>query len=256
MVPTDSASIERGRHFATAIGKCVDCHGENFGGKVMIDHPVLGRVAAANLTRGRGGVGAEYDASDWERAIRHGIGPDGKSLLVMPAELYAILGDTDLAAIMAYLQQLPPVDNELGQSFLRPAGRALLLAGKLPALAAEAPGTRAPHIAPPAPGPTAAYGRYLANVGGCTGCHGPGLSGGWEPGQPPEMRPASNITPTGIGRWTEDDFRRALRAGVRPDGSQIASEMPSRLTKDMTDEEISALYAYLRTVPPRPFGQR
>jgi len=44
-LPTDPAAIERGRHFATTIGKCVDCHGENFGGKMMIDHPMLGRVA-------------------------------------------------------------------------------------------------------------------------------------------------------------------------------------------------------------------
>jgi mono/diheme cytochrome c family protein len=112
------------------------------------------------------------------------------------------------------------------------------------------------HPAAPPAGPTAAYGRYLANVGGCTGCHGAGLSGGKIPGTPAEFKPPANITPAGIGHWTEADFVRALRTGVRPGGTNIDPEMPWRLTRLMTDEEIHALYEYLKTVPAKPYGNR
>src|SRR6266568_1116299 len=56
-IPTDSASIARGKHFARAITKCVACHGDDLGGEVMINNPLLGRVASVNLTRGHGGRG-------------------------------------------------------------------------------------------------------------------------------------------------------------------------------------------------------
>ena len=102
--------------------------------------------------------------------------------------------------------------------------------------------------------PTARYGAYLA--AGCTGCHGPGDSGGKIPGTPPDWKPAANITPAGIGHYTEADFIRALREGRRPNGAPIDSLMPWRLTREMTDVELRALYAYLRTVPARPYGNR
>jgi mono/diheme cytochrome c family protein len=103
---------------------------------------------------------------------------------------------------------------------------------------------------------TPEYGHYLAITGGCTGCHGSGLSGGAIPGVPPDFPKARNISPTGIGSWSDEDFFRALREGKRPDGSTINPFMPWNDTKLMTDDEIRALLAYLRTVPPRPDGQR
>ena len=102
--------------------------------------------------------------------------------------------------------------------------------------------------------PTAKYGEYLAI--GCTGCHGPTLSGGKIPGGPPDWKPAANITPAGIGRYSETDFIRELREGKRPDGSDVAPLMPWRLTKSMTDVELKAVYAYLGTVPPKAYGNR
>jgi hypothetical protein len=102
-------------------------------------------------------------------------------------------------------------------------------------------------------GRTVAYGRYLASVAGCHGCHGHGLSGGRVAG-PPGLPPASNLTPAGIGGWTERDFVRALREGRRRDGSTIDEFMPWRTLGRMTDEELGALWDYLRSVPPKPFG--
>jgi mono/diheme cytochrome c family protein len=257
-VPTDQGSIERGRHLATAIAKCVDCHGATLGGAVFldVDTPPLFRAVAPNLTRGQGGVGSQLSDADFARAIRHGVGPDGKALLVMPADDYSPMSDADVGALIAYIRSLPPVDSQLPPSEIRPLGQILLAAGQLPPFAAELIDHQVRREAAPPPGVTAEYGRYLAMTGGCTGCHGPGLSGGPIPGVPPDFPRAQNITPTGIGSWSDEDFFRALREGKRPDGSAINPFMPWMATRQMTDDEIKALLAYLRTVPPRPDGMR
>jgi hypothetical protein len=76
-------------------------------------------------------------------------------------------------------------------------------------------------------------------------------------GAPPGFKPAANLIPAGIGHYTEADFIRALREGVRPSGAPIDPQMPvARITRYMTDLELRALYAYLRSVPPRPYGMR
>lgn len=255
-IPTDAESIAMGKHLLTIRG-CHDCHGADYAGQVFLD-AAPGRLVATNLTRGEGGVGGRYSDADWVRAIRHGIGPDGRSLIFMPSYEYYPISDEDVGRMVAYLKSLPPVDNSLPASTVRPLGRALLLAGALPLLAAEQVDHTATRRPAPPPGPTPEFGEYLAS--GCVGCHGFGLSGGKIPGTPPDFPPATNITPdpeTGIGGWTEADFFRALREGLRPDGSQIDPVMPWRTaTSHMTDDEIRALWLYLQTVPPQPVGTR
>jgi mono/diheme cytochrome c family protein len=254
-IPTDSASVERGRHIAFALAKCVECHGENLAGNTFIDGPPVGTLYADNLTRGKGGIGATYTDADWLRTLKHGVRPDGKSVIFMPAQEYASFSDADLGALIAYIKQVPPVDKVHGEQRVGPVFRALHLAGQLPLLPAElidhaAVGSK---TAPPA-GVTLEYGEYLTNISGCKGCHGATLSGGPIAGAPPEWKPAANITPTGIGHYTEETFFRALREGRRPDMSPIDSVMPFKYTKLMTDDEIKAVYGYLKTVPGKPFG--
>lgn len=251
----DSAVLARGAHLAGALGKCAECHGDDLGGKVIVDDPALGRLSAPNITSGSGGVTAGFSMADWDMAIRHGVRPDGTGLLLMPSDDYAPLTDSDLAALVSYLRQLPPVDREMPRSTLRTVGRALYLANKLPLLSVD----RIDHTAPPVmaiPAATAEYGAYLADIGGCRGCHGPQLSGGPIPGMPPDTPPAANITPTGIGDYTEADFFHLMREGRRPDGSQVSPVMPIHFTRLMTDDETRALYLFLRTVAPREFGNR
>ena len=139
---------------------------------------------------------------------------------------------------------------------LGPLGRALLVAGQLSILVAEKT-LAMPYPAAVPSGPTAEYGRYLAGFSGCLGCHGPGLSGGHVDG-PPDTPPASNLTPdsTGIQKWTEADFERALRHGVRPDGRPIDVFMPWPNFSGMTDDEVRALWLFIRSMPPKPFGNR
>lgn len=254
-VRADAELVARGRHLATIRG-CVDCHGANLGGQTFLDTPPVGRVFASNLTRGRGGIGGSYTDQDFVRAIRHGVRPNGQALLIMPAQEFNVLSDADVAALIAYLRSLPPVDNEPFERSVGPIGRLLYVTGQAPLLPVEL----IDHTARPkpvTPGVTAEYGKYLSSS--CVGCHGEGLSGGRIPGMPPEFPPAANITPhgeTGIGAWTEADFFTALRTGKRPDGSELRPEMPWKLTAQMTDDEIRALWLYLRTVPAREYGKR
>jgi mono/diheme cytochrome c family protein len=253
VVTDDSAAIAQGRRLVQARG-CIDCHGDRLTGKTIVDDPAFGRLAAPNLTRG--GRGSELTNADWERAVRHAVRRDGSPLLVMPSEEYNGLSDADIAAIIAFARSLPAdvaaqVDSRVG-----PVGRALYVAGQIPLVAAEKIDHAKPHLASITPTPTPEYGKYLVSIG-CVGCHGPGLSGGKLPGAPPGFKPAKNITPSGIGAWSEGEFLRALRTGVRPDGAMLdTAAMPVRMTKMMTDVELQAVYRYLRTVPARTSGTR
>ncbi len=238
---TDSASLVRGRHLVEAITKCQECHGADMGGKLWVDEPAFGRLAGANLTGGRGGIGDFTDA-DLERAIRRGVGRDRQPLIFMPSEAFAVLSDEDLAAIIGYLRTLPPVDREMPGPRVGPIARALYLRGNFPLLPVTLIDHTASRSVPPA-GVTAEYGEYLATIGGCRGCHGLGLAGDANPDAP-------DITVGRIGAWTEPDFVRSLRQGMRPDGSVIdPQKMPWVRSGQMTDEEIRAVWMYIRSLP-------
>jgi mono/diheme cytochrome c family protein len=148
------------------------------------------------------------------------------------------------------------VDRELPPSEIRLVGRALLVAGQLELRSAVGASRAARYATAVPPGPTAEYGEYLVRVGGCMGCHGPGLSGGRSPGEPETIPAATNITPAGIGTWTERDFFRAIREGKRPDGSAINPFMPWKAMATLSDDELRAIWLYLRSVPARETGTR
>lgn len=250
-VGTDSATVAHGRHLARTRG-CTDCHGQDLAGTVFIDDPAMGRLVGTNLTPGGPLAGAGAEA--WERAIRHGVGHDGRALVFMPSHEFAGMSDEDVAAIVAYARALPATRTTLPAVAVGPMLRALYVGGQLNVIAADSIDHGRAHVARVAAEPTVAYGRYLAQ--GCTGCHGKGFSGGAIPGAPPEWLPASNLTPAALGSWSANDFAIALREGKRPDGSAIRAPMPIAATKELSDVEIAALQAYLRTVPARESGTR
>lgn len=250
---SDSATIARGQHLVTAVAKCVDCHGADLGGQTLADDYMMGRLSAGNLTAGKGGIGAAYTDADWIRAVRHGLDRAGKAMVMMPSLEYQRLSDADLSALVSYLKSLPPVDREVPARRLMPLSRALLTFGALPPVGAEViDHAKIANVSAPAPGVTPEYGRYLADVGGCTGCHRPSLSGG---GMGPGSPPARNLTPKELGSWTEADFFRALREGKRPDGTPISEAMPWKASGKMTDDEMKAVWAYIKSVPAKEFGQ-
>jgi cytochrome c553 len=235
----DSAALLRGRHLAEVIGKCPECHGADYGGKVLADNFPFGHLAGSNLTLGQGGIAERSDA-DLERAIRHGVGRAGRPLVFMPAEAFTVLGDRDLSALIGYLRTLPPVDRPVPATRVGPVARVLYLVGNFPLLPVEL----VDHAARPRdidPAMTVEYGRYLATAGGCRSCHGMTLKGDANPDAPAIDRGR-------LAAWTEADFFRALRQGRRPDGSVIDPEkMPWIRSGQMTDDEMRAVWLYLRS---------
>ena len=252
-VTSDSALIERGRHLATSVNACVGCHGPKLAGTQMIDAPVFARVAASNLTSGRGGVAGKYTDVLLERAIRHGINADGRSIAIMPSSHYNRISDDDVRAIIAYVKSLPPIDNELKPFSAGPISRAITLSGA-PFFHASLIAHETPHRPAPPAGETAEYGEYLTTVAACRECHGPNLSGGQLPDGSGMVAP--NLTPLGLAAYKEADFFTAIREGKRPGGVPIDTLMPWREYRGMTDTEIKAIWAYLQTVPRTPMGER
>lgn len=248
-IPTDTASIARGQHLATAVTGCTDCHGADLSGHTFADAPPF-LLVSSNLTRGAGGVGSHYSDADWVRALRYGVRPNGKPLIFMPSRHYARLSQEDLGAIIAFIKSVAPVDHEQEPSSLRLLGRLLLLIGEY-SLPAEMVDVNEPIVAAPPAGRTIDYGNYLVSIGACAECHGVRLAGAApaEPGSPP----GRNLTPGGnIGQWSEAEFINTLRTGLRPDGTAINSAMPWWVLAQQTDDELGAIYAYLRSLPALP----
>ena len=246
---TSATALAEGRRQATFRG-CQECHGADFGGKVLIDDPALGRIVTANLTPG--GRTKDWSDADFTRAIRHGVTPDGHGLLLMPSHEYYPMSDSLVGAIIGYLRSLPPVTRPLPASRVGPVGRALLVSGQAPILPAETIAHGAPRPADVPVGPTAAYGKALALA--CSGCHGQGFNGG--PTPDPNMPAAANLTPAGrLKDWSAADFARALKTGVRPDGSKIDPAMPIAMTAALDTVEVAALYAFFRSLPATPTGE-
>ena len=245
-IPEGEEALERGRHLVHNLLVCTECHGDDLGGDQFIDAPPMGRFGGVNLTRGQGGLPADYDHVDWVRAIRHGAGHDGRGLLFMPTLSYARLGDEDVGAIVAYLQQLPPIDRQVVAAEPGTIGRFLVAFGKLP-IEAEDLDHATVGLSPGSPGEDARYGEYLVRSSGCVACHRENLEGG-EVG--PNDPPASNLTPAALAEWSYEDFVRAMREGRRPDGRELDPFMPWRAYQGLSDLELTAMWNYLQTVDP------
>ena len=248
-VARDSA-VARGKHLVEARYVCVECHSTNFGGGTMIDDPAIGKLLGPNLTMGAGSRTVQYTAADWDRIVRHGVKPDGRPA-VMPSEDYFAMSDRELSDIVAYIRSLPPVDSTVPAPTFGPVGKMLLATGQFQLSADMHPGAHegAHAVLPPAEAPNAEFGKHLAQV--CTGCHLQNLAGGPIVGGPTHLPPAANLTPAGLVGWTYTDFERAMREGVRKDGTKLREPMAlmPKYAKNMTDIEIQALWAYISTVP-------
>jgi mono/diheme cytochrome c family protein len=246
-VPGDTAAISRGQHLSVLFN-CQGCHGSDMAGQPILDAPLVGRIYAPNLTSA--GVTSSFTASDWNRAVRHGVGRGGRALVIMPSDLFSRLSDADLGAIITYARSQPPIVEASPPCELGPLGWVLATMTPGGVIAAEHIDHSAGHAAVAPIGVTAEYGGYLANA--CVGCHGPQFSGGrsGEPGAPP----APNLTPAPDGHlanWTEEQFVRALRTGVTPEGKALSGYMPWPNFSHMTDDELAALWMYLHGLPPR-----
>ena len=252
-VPTDGASLARGRHLVETVAQCAHCHGDDLGGRIAADERGLGRLYAPNLTAGEGGIGAGYSDADFARAIRRGVDREGHALWVMPAQFLRALSDRDLGALIAYLRAVPKVDRVVPDKRAGWLTRLALVLGRAPDLL---PAEQIDHAAAPEasePPSVAAAGRYLVEVGNCRVCHRPDLSGGLHPlavrGEPPPP----NLTPAGaLAVWSEADFVGAMRTGRTPAGRRLDPRfMPWPRFGRMSDGELHAIWRYLGTVSPQ-----
>lgn len=183
----------------------------------------------------------------------------------MPMDWLKGLSDKDTLAIVAYLRSLPPVKNVV------PANRPSFAFKALVALKVVKPQPAITQpVFSPSSGVTVEYGKYLAeNTATCADCHsqrnlntgvflpgkfftGSSIAFGGELENLPAAAYAPNLTPdnkTGIGTWTEEQFIKALRTGTRPDGTVMLTVMPYPYFSFWTDDDLKAVYRYLRTLP-------
>lgn len=253
------ARLERGRYLVESIAGCGNCHtaqGPNgpLPGKALaggLPFADLGAFAA-NITPDRDtGIGTWTDAQI-ALAIREGRRPDG-SLIgpPMPFELYRSISDNDLAAIVAYLRSVPAVKNVVAKSQYR-----------MPLPPAWGPPVG--KVADVSPSDKLAYGRYLAGpMGHCIECHstpspqgppdmGKGLgAGGMQFHGPWGTSVATNITPSGLKRYSDAELKKIISTGVRPDGSRLKPPMGTGYYARMTQPDLDALVVYLRSLPSK-----
>jgi mono/diheme cytochrome c family protein len=252
----DEASIVRGKYLFDSRG-CLECHGSDGAGRVVIDDPGGMYIKSPNISPGPGSVVKNYDETDWVRTIRHGVSPARHPLILMPSKDYAGLTDVDLASVVAYARSLSPAVGE-GSVIRFP----IIVKGLYAFGAINDDAEKIDHaLPPPMPVPeaiTTEHGAYVAQA--CIGCHGEGLSGGKIPGTPPDWPPAANLTP-GAGsvmpRYeTPEKFSAMLRTGKRPDGAAVSVVMPFESLRNLNDTDIGALYVYLKALPARAAGRR
>ncbi len=237
ITPGDSGSVAEGERLATIHG-CRGCHGEDAQGRVMVDNPVLGRLVAPALPE----IARRQTPEMIERAIRRGIGLDGRALLLMPSEMYYDLSDQDLGRIVAWVRSVPSGETRLPRRSLRLA-RFFLVTKRFEPAHVSVPFGRT-RLDPPAPGDTLRIGEYVARTS-CTACHGMDLRG--QPGFAPSLAL--------VAGYSEQEFSTFVRTGVAKGGRELEmmSEVARGRLSRLNDEEVAGLRTYLsglaRTAP-------
>jgi mono/diheme cytochrome c family protein len=267
---TDSAVVERGRYVVRVLAPCAACHGDPsqraayatgadvpLSGGFVFDIPP-GRFYVRNLTPDpETGLGNVADSAI-ARALRYGVGHDGRALL--PFMEMQGLADDDLQAVVSYLRTQAPVRNPIPPHYFNALGKVV----KATALSKPI----GPSSTPPAAAPRGASvetGRYLAeSVSLCWACHtersqmtgaltGPrfgGTTGFTESDDRAHSWSPPNITSdpeTGrLGKMTEDEFVARFRQGRLIPGSP----MPWQAFARMAEDDLRSIYRYLETVPP------
>jgi mono/diheme cytochrome c family protein len=263
------ARVARGKYIATAEAHCMDCHSERdwktHGGPAKqglegagwdvpaAENHMPGRVFASNITPdAETGLGAVSDDAI-ARAVREGVGHDGRALFMMPWENFRGLSDDDVGALIAYLRTLAPVSKRREVTQIAAPVRWIVKAMPKPLTAPVAATTTTDPIA---------RGRHLSEVGQCQSCHTPvdarhqplpgmAFAGGQEFVLGGVTYRSANITPhaSGISHYDEALFIKTIRTG-NVGGRRLAPIMPWLAMRDLSDDDLKALWAYLKTVAP------
>ena len=253
---TEPAVLARGEHIARSLAPCAtsDCHGTDLGGGKVADIGPVGTFVAPNITSG--GLGAAYSDAELARLLMQGVKKDGRGIRFMPVHESSWLPQQDIVAAISFVRTVPPQSRPNGSMKVGLLGKVLDQLDMLPIDNARRIDHANVSNGPP-PTPDAAYGKYVAKL--CSGCHGTGLSGGPIPGAPPEIAIPLNLTPdkTGLAGYSFEDFKSVVQTGKRKkDGRQLDEMMSPAWFGQFDDTELRALYSYLQSLPPKPFGGR
>ncbi len=261
--------LARGQYLANAVSGCMHCHSEHDwnqrtvpilagmdgAGEILPYAGLPGRIVASNLTPDAQTGAGTWSDDQFARAIREGIGHDGRALFpIMPYQNFRNLSDEDLASIIVYLRSLPPVHHELPKTEIIFPVKYLIRSVPQPV---EAP------VASPDPSDRLAWDKYVATTtAGCADCHTPqdahgqpipgmDFAGGFLLKTTTGEAYSANITPdaSGISYYDEALFLQAMHTGyvkARP----LSPMMPFGFYSHMTDDDLKAVFAYLRTIAP------
>ena len=253
------ARLERGRYLVEGVAHCFQCHSEIDWSPAGKGQPLPGLkgggrvwgggrpwLYAPNLSPNR-----ETGAGTWTddmlaRAIREGVGHDGRALTVMPWKRLRVLSDEDLASVIVYLRSIPAVERALPTSSVPEAVRATL---KPEPLVSPVP---ARDLADPI-----RRGEYLVEIAQCASCHSahneqgpvPGMNFGGGMRMREVTTPNLTQDPSGIPYYTEGLFIQVIRTG-KVVARELQPIMPWSYFAKMTDQDLKAIFAYLKTVPP------
>jgi hypothetical protein len=264
------ARIARGEYL-WGLGHCDSCHSQHDlstgeyrlivsgrgRGQAMPEAPKIGRVSIPNITPDREtGIGNWTDGEKI-RAIREGIGRDGRALVpMMPYRSFRYMSDEDVQSLVAYLNSLKPIRHALPKTELKPMAAMMIKSVPRPVKGV---------VAHPNKSNRYAYGQYLVTLGNCEPCHTPmnGMSidvtkryaGGHRFHVLEYSISSANITPhrgTGIGDWTLDYFKARFaryKNGVPADARGKFTVMPWENLAQLSDDDLTMIYEYLRQQP-------
>ena len=253
--------IVRGKYLTNGGSHCFMCHSprdwskpgappietKKGAGAIMINDKDF-RIVAPNITPDEETGAGTWTDDMFARAIREGVGHDGRALFpLMLYQEFKYFSDEDLASIVVYLRTLPPVKNKLPKRYISEVVQKNIV--KYPQQIYE-------PVSEPDFSNIMERGKYMTEVGGCIGCHTawesdlkPGVfAGGMSFQEPYDSAYSANITPDQSGIfYDEDTFINVIRTGK---GGTLHSIMPWFVIKNYTDEDLRAIYRYLKTVPP------
>lgn len=233
----DAGAVARGRKVAVLNG-CHQCHGEGFEGMLFHDEPGVLKAWGANLSL----LNGKASDADLDRAIRHGVGADGRRLWVMPSSAFRHLTDQEAADLIAYMRTYR-VQGEVQPRFeFAPMVRLGLLLGKFRSEPDTIAANASLKLADA--GLEHALGRDLARA--CVECHGPELKG-MAFLNAPDLAVSAAYAP--------EEFETLLRTGVASGGRKLglmSGASPGRFNV-WTSAEIAALHGYLKARAERQF---
>lgn len=261
------ARLERGRYLVEHVSHCFLCHsdvdwkgtgrarpGTQGGGGRIPDDALPFPVYAPNISPDPETGAGNWADEQFERALRQGIGDDGRLLFpFMPYYYFRGLSDEDLASIIVYVRSIPPVRHKVPRT--QWPKELLELFKPLPPLSGPVP--------PADPHNRVQRGQYLVSIAACDGCHTPvdekfqplpgltfgggaALWGTWGRVSSPNLTP----DPSGIPHYDEAMFLKTIRAGAVNGVRPLNHIMPWKYFRGMADGDLKAIFAYLRTLKP------